>query len=268
MIAIDRFEVVKTGFRGYNEPAGDQREMLLDYETKSAKENSTSALRIVLISPKGPLYRHSTGIFKRTLRAAPLTLTTLASLVPQELNARVSLYDEGVEDLPTDIAADLIGMTVITGSANRTYELARRFRAQGLPVVLGGPHVTLLPAEAEQHADSVVVGYAEEAWPQLLRDFVRGQMKRRYDMDADFSFEKLGPLPFPRRELLKKKGYTTTNTFEATRGCVHNCEFCVVPSAWGTKPYQKPVGHVIDDIRRTRARRIIFYDLNLSLIHI
>ncbi len=220
-------------------------------------------MKIVLISPKGPLYRHRTGIFRKSLRAAPLTLTTLAALVPAELNAEIKIYDEGVEDLPTSLDADLIGMTVITGTAPRVYELAALFRKQSIPVVLGGPHVTLAPDEAAMHADAIVTGYAERTWPQLLRDLVAGGMKRRYDMAPDFSLSDPSDLPMPRRDLLGKKAYTTIDTFEATRGCVHDCSFCVVPSAWGRRPFQKPVAHVVDEIRRTGARKLIFYDLNL-----
>src|SRR5210317_914431 len=137
-------------------------------------------MKIVLISPKGPLYRHKGGIFKKSLRYQPLTLTTLAALIPNELNAVVELVDEGIEEIPEDFEADLIGMTVITGTAKRSYELAKRYRKRGIPVVLGGPHVTLLPDEAMQHADSVCIGYAEDSWPQLLRDFDRGQLQPVY----------------------------------------------------------------------------------------
>ncbi|MEM7393345.1 MAG: cobalamin-dependent protein [Verrucomicrobiota bacterium] len=219
-------------------------------------------MKIVLLSPKGPLYRHRTGIFRKSLRAAPLTLTTLASLIPSELNATVALYDEGIEDLPETLDADLIGMTVITGTAKRSYELAALYRAQNIPVVLGGPHVTLLPEEAAQHADAIVTGYAEDTWPALLHDFAAGKLKSRYTMDPAFTLDR-SDLPMPRRDLLKPGSYMTTNTFEATRGCVHKCAFCVVPSAWGGGPYQKPVGHIIDDIRQFGVRKLIFYDLNL-----
>ena len=222
-----------------------------------------SQMRIALISPKGPLYRHRTGIFRKSLRACPLTLSTLASLVPNELNAEIKVYDEGVEDLPRDVQADLVGMTVITGNAPRSYELSAEFRRRGIPVVLGGPHVTLIPDDAEEHADSLVTGYAEETWPRLLRDFSAGQMKRRYEMDPDFSFARIPNLPFPRRDLMNGRQYLTTNTFEATRGCIHKCEFCVVPSAWGRKPFQKPIEYIVEDIRRTGAKRLIFYDLNI-----
>ena len=220
-------------------------------------------LKIVLLSPKGPLYRHPRGIFRKLLRAAPLTLTTLAALVPEELNASVKMYDEGIENIPSSLEADLIGITVITGSSNRSYELADHFRRQGKTVVLGGPHVSLMPEEARDHADAIVTGYAEESWPQLLRDFVNGKLKGRYDMALDFSLEKPGLLPFARRDLLNKRKYLTINTFEATRACVHNCDFCVVPSAWGRRPFKKPVSHVVEDIRRMGVKRLIFYDLNL-----
>jgi radical SAM superfamily enzyme YgiQ (UPF0313 family) len=217
-------------------------------------------MRVALLSPKGPLYRNRGGIFKKSLRYQPLTLTTLAALAPPELGIDFVLHDEGIEDVPPDLDADLVGLTTITGSSSRAYELARHYRARGIPVVLGGPHVTLMPDEAMQHADAVCVGYAEETWPQLLRDFAAGQMLGRYDQGPHFT---LTNLPFPRRDLLDGRSFLTQAVFEATRACAHDCEFCVVPTAWGRKQFQKPVGHVIADIKRVGARRIIFIDLNL-----
>lgn len=218
-------------------------------------------MRIVLISPKGPLYRHRGGIFKKSLRYMPLTLTTLAALVPAEQEADLRLLDEGIEEVdPARIEADLIGLTVITGTAMRAYELAARFRERGIPVVLGGPHVTLAPDDAQPHADAIVVGYAEESWPELLRDFAAGRMRRRYDQRPGLS---LAGMPFPRRDLLSRSRYITDDVFEATRGCIHKCDFCVVPSAWGQKPFQKPVEEVVADIRQKGSRKLIFVDLNL-----
>ncbi|HVT89505.1 MAG TPA: radical SAM protein [Tepidisphaeraceae bacterium] len=220
----------------------------------------SSRIRIALISPKGPLYRHRGGIFRKSLRYQPLTLTTLAALIPPDIDTDLQLIDEGIGDVPENMDVDLVGLTVITGTAPRAYELAKRFRSRGITVVLGGPHVTLIPDDAQPHADAVVVGYAEDTWPQLLRDFCRGQMKPRYDQSPDLD---LSDRPFPRRELLPSKRYLTNNVFEATRGCVHNCDFCVVPSAWGRKPYQKPIQDIIEDIRRHGAKKLIFVDLNL-----
>ena len=217
-------------------------------------------MKVVLISPKGPLYRHKGGIFRKSLRYQPLTLTTLAALIPAELEAEIQLIDEGIQDIPHGLDADLIGMTVITGTAPRAYELSKHFRQQGIPVVLGGPHVTLMPEEAMRHADAVCVGYAEASWPQLLRDFGRGAMQRAYYQDPGLSLENL---PFPRRELFNERLFLTQAVFEATRSCGHDCEFCVAPAAWGRKQYQKPIDWVIEDIRRVGSKKILFVDLNL-----
>jgi len=221
---------------------------------------SERKLRIALVSPKGPLYRHRGGIWKKSLRYQPLTLTTLAALVPSDLPVELQLYDEGITDVPLDLDADLIGFTVITGTARRAYELADHFRRRGVTVVLGGPHVTLIPDDAQPHADAIVVGYAEDAWPQLLHDFASGVLQPRYDQSPGLD---LADRPFPRRELLPGSHYLTNNVFEATRGCIHNCDFCVVPAAWGRKPLQKPVEDVVADIRQHGGRKLIFVDLNL-----
>ena len=193
------------------------------------------------------------------MRYAPLTLTTLASLVPPELNADVRIIDEGVDDIPDDLEADLVGISAITGTAPRAYEIAARLRSRGVKVVIGGVHPTLMPEEAMANADSTVVGYAEESWPALLRDFAAGRMARRYDQSPTLS---LANLPFPQRELFDTSLVNVAHTLEATRGCIYQCEFCVVPAAWG-KPLQKPVADVVADIRQMRAKRLIFLDLNL-----
>jgi len=227
---------------------------------RAGAANLRLVLNIALISPKGPLYRHRGGIWRKSLRYQPLTLTTLAALVPEDVPARLQLFDEGIADVPLDLQADLVGLTVITGTARRAYELADHFRARGLAVVLGGPHVTLIPEDALAHADAVVIGYAEETWPQLLRDFTTRQWKREYRQSPGLD---LAGRPVARRDLLPSKRYLTSNVFEATRGCVHACDFCVVPTAWGRKPLQKPVEEVAADIRQHGAKKLIFVDLNL-----
>src|ERR1700677_455434 len=100
---------------------------------------SARKLKIALVSPKGPLYRHRGGIWKKSLRYQPLTLTTLASLIPAEIPVDVRLVDEGITSLPLALGSDLVGLTVITGTAKRAYELADHFRQRGITVVLGGP---------------------------------------------------------------------------------------------------------------------------------
>jgi len=223
-------------------------------------ETATKALKIVLISPRGPLYRKSGGVWKKSLRYAPLTLTTLASLIPPEIKTELVLVDEGIEDVDySQLDADLVGISIITGTAPRGYEIAAYYREQGTPVIMGGVHVTLAPDEAAQHADAIVIGYAEETFPQLLRDFVKGKMQDCYQQARP----NLANLPHPRRDLLNPKDYATIHTFEATRGCIHQCDFCVVPTAWGGKPLQKPVADVVDEIRSMGSKQLLFLDLNI-----
>ena len=193
-------------------------------------------MKIVLISPKGPLYRYKGGVFKKSLRYQPLTLTTLAALIPSDLDVDIELIDESIAIVPENLEADIIGMTVITGTAKRSYELAAQFRSRGQFVVLGGPHVTLLPQEAKHFADVIFTGYAEETWPQFLYDFVKGEHQEVYTQPLDFNLDH--PV-FPKRELLNNKHFLTHAVFEATRSCGHKCEFCVVPSAWGRKTVSK-----------------------------
>jgi len=112
-------------------------------------------VRILLIHPQNYLQRRSTGIYGRSLRYAPLTMPTLKALVPPELGAEVRIMDEMVEDVAFDDPADLVGITAITGTAPRAYEIADRFRARGATVVLGGVHPTLRTEESLQHARAV-----------------------------------------------------------------------------------------------------------------
>jgi radical SAM superfamily enzyme YgiQ (UPF0313 family) len=184
----------------------------------------------------------------------------LAALIPEELGVELVLIDESIESIPDELEADIIGMTVITGTAKRSYELAIQFRSRGKFVVLGGPHITLMPWEARAFADVLFVGYAEQTWPQFLYDFAQGKHQKLYEQSQSFNLD--NPV-FPKRELFSKSHFLTQAVFEATRSCIHHCEFCVVPSAWGSKQYQKPIDFVIEDIKRVGQRRIIFVDLNL-----
>src|SRR5687768_10246630 len=157
-------------------------------------------MKILLVMPQSEMYRRG-GIFSKSLRYAPLTLTTLAALVPEELNAEVRILDEGAEPLDLDrVDADLVGITCITPNAPRVYAISAELRSRGMKVVIGGVHPTLVPSEAQPHADAIVTGYAEQSWPRLLRDFAAGRLEARYDEGAGYRFENV---PEPRRDLLR-----------------------------------------------------------------
>lgn len=215
-------------------------------------------MKITLIMTHGKIHRKG-GIFNKSLRYAPLTLTTLAAEVPPELDAEIELIDEGVEYLdPSAVEADIVGITCITGTSSRAYEISAAIRRKGIPVVMGGVHPTLIPDEVQNHADSVVTGFADETWPQLLRDFSRGQMLPRYSQSPNF---RLAGLPEPRRDLLKASRYVTMNTVQATRGCPWKCTFCVVPVAWPGYLH-RPIPEVIAEIERLPGKQFLFLDLS------
>ena len=214
-------------------------------------------MKITLVLPYDSTYRFRQGTFKRSILYPPLTLTILAALVPPELEATVRIIDEGAEELPGRLETDIVGISTCTATAPRAYALADRFRRQGAAVVLGGVHPTLLPQEASRHADAVVVGMAEKSWPRLLKDFQKGHMKRIYDMPLETD---LTEVPFPRRELLRKDRYLTTNTVMATRGCPNRCRFCAIPVARQSGFYARKVEDVIAEIKSLPPGPVIFLD--------
>jgi radical SAM superfamily enzyme YgiQ (UPF0313 family) len=216
-------------------------------------------MKIQLLSPAGEIHRNTTGIFKTSLRYAPLTLTTLAALVPEELNAEITIQDEGVQPLDLDFPPSLVGITAITGTSLRAYEIADRLRARGHTVVIGGVHATLLPEEAAAHADAIVTSYAEKSWPELLRDYAAGRMKKHYFAPTG---KRLEGVPIARRDLLKKKKYATVNVIEATRGCPHKCDFCAVPAAWANIYAHRPIEEVVAELRTFEGRHALFIDLS------
>jgi radical SAM superfamily enzyme YgiQ (UPF0313 family) len=216
-------------------------------------------VKIQLLSPAGEIHRNRTGIFKSSLRYAPLTLTTLAALVPEDVNAEIAIQDEGVQPLDLNADGDLFGITAITGTAPRAYAIADELRARGRTVVIGGPHATLLPDEAAAHADAVVVGYAERSWPQLVRDFAAGKLQPRYSMPTG---RNLTGVPIARRDLLDKRKYATVNVIEATRGCPHKCDFCVVPTAWANTYAHRPIEEVVAELATFKKRHAVFIDLS------
>ncbi len=213
-------------------------------------------MKVAFISPAGAMHRYN-GSFFKTLHYAPLTLTTLASYLPEDVD--VEIYDETVEKIPLDLDADLIGITAITGTAERAYRYAKYFRSKGIKVILGGPHPTLMPEEAINHADSVVVGFADNLIPAIIKDFKEGKLKKIYRANGVSLINK----PLPRRDLLKKGRYITINSVEAVRGCIHTCKFCVIPTLMNYKLYKRPLREVIEEIEKLPGKEVIFIDVNL-----
>lgn len=218
-------------------------------------------MKILLILPHDTIYRYRGFISKLIGPYAPLTLITLAALVPPEFDAQIDILDEGIQNPASydNQTYDVVGITCVTPSANRAYKLAEYWRKRGAFVVLGGAHPTLMPDEAQQHADSVVVGLAEETWPQLLRDFKAGVAQKRYHTRYSGELS----CPPPRRDLFPRLGYLPMPTVQANRGCPNHCFYCVVNQGDYSRCVVRPIPEVIDEIQQTRARRIMLLDPNL-----
>jgi radical SAM superfamily enzyme YgiQ (UPF0313 family) len=220
-------------------------------------------MKLLLIMADARIHRLKIGPFACSFREAPLTLTTLAAMIPKELNIETELLDESVQriDFVKYHDFDLVGISAITGTSLRAYDIADYFRSKSIPVVMGGVHVTIFPDEAQKHADFIIAGFAEKTWPEFLKDFKEKKAKKRYVSAIDKMY--LEDIPIPRRDLQKKFGYMMPNTVMATRGCKNSCDFCTVPVI--CKGYHKrPIPDIIRDIRTIKAKRFTFNDVSIT----
>lgn len=187
-----------------------------------------------------------------------LGLPTVAAITPSDWD--VAIHDARVTDLDYEQKVDLVGITGYTAEIPSTYAIADQFRKRGVPVILGGVHVSALPEEALAHADAVIIGEAEEIWEQVLRDFSSGTMKTTYHSETLCS---MGKMKIPRRELLNRNMYTSFHTIQATRGCPYDCDYCSVTGVFGHKFRTRPIGEVLDEIRAFGSRDFLFADDNI-----
>jgi len=194
-------------------------------------------------------------------RIPNLALPILASLSPTD--AQISFTDELLTpiNLEKDLKeVDLVGITVLSKTALRAYKIADAYRKKGIPVVLGGIHCSALPEEAKKHADSVVIGEAEEVWPHLIEDARAGSLKPFYRQEG---YTELSKIPIPRRDILPKRGYLPLDVVQVTRGCPFRCEFCTVQNFFGEAYRFRPISDVVDEIRRLPHRWMMFNDDNI-----
>lgn len=193
---------------------------------------------------------------------APLTLATLSALIPKELNCNVEVCDEIVSKMKYDKKHyDIVAITIQTSVANRGYELAKEFKRRGSYIVLGGYHTTYMPDEALNYADTIIIGAAEYSWPQFLKDFANNKPRKIYDMQKI----KGEDIIEPDRSVIPKRKYLKYPAVIANRGCPNNCDFCVISEMW-RKCEVRPIENVIEEIKKLKSRKIIFFDPNFFAI--
>jgi radical SAM superfamily enzyme YgiQ (UPF0313 family) len=217
-------------------------------------------VRLHLINPSNPLVSivgDQKSRWNRCRVWQPLSLMTLAGLTPPEWD--VALFDENIANVRDDQTPrpDLVGITAFTSQAPRAYEIAARFRRQGVPVVMGGIHATMCVDEAMAHVNSVVTGEAEAVWPLVLADAAAGHLKPRYDGGLA-GMEAVRPA---RHDLLAKD--YAFGAIQTTRGCPMNCTFCSVTAFNGAHYRQRSIAEVVSEFQSIPEKRVLVVDDNL-----
>ncbi len=189
----------------------------------------------------------------------PLGLATLAGYLDED--DQVTLQDEHVERLDLNDDPDLVVIQVYITSAYRAYALADHYRAKGAYVALGGLHVTSLPEEAAQHADSIFLGPGEDIWPTFLADYRAGHPAKVYKSGV----RTLLGVPRIRRDLIKRNLYLVPNSIVVSRGCPHVCDFCYKEAFFkgGKSFYTLQVDDALAEIERLPGRHLYFLDDHL-----
>jgi radical SAM superfamily enzyme YgiQ (UPF0313 family) len=199
------------------------------------------------------LVRANMGNYRSKDAMMPLSMAILAARTPKGIDVR--FYDDKVETIPEDDYPDLMAITVETFTARRAYQIADRYRARGIPVVMGGYHPTFLSEEALRHADAVVIGDAEGSWERVLDDFQKGRLQQRYvggnqrPLD-DFVLD---------REIFRGKKYVPVIPVQYGRGCRFACNFCSIRAFYQDDLRTRSPQQLANELSRLQTKRLVFF---------
>lgn len=190
----------------------------------------------------------------------PYVLLTLAALTPNDVE--VIIEDENVEALCLNDEVDLVGITVITQTANRAFQIGDQYKGRGITVLMGGVFAEACPDDCLKHADTVILSEAEDIWQNIIDDFRRGCLKQIYESPVR---PKLNNRPLPRHDLIAdKKGYFSHNLVMISRGCPNRCEYCSSGVHWKGQIKTRPVEDIIREIELLAPKQpLLFIDDNL-----
>jgi radical SAM superfamily enzyme YgiQ (UPF0313 family) len=229
----------------------------LDGELRTGPPRARYALLINPFYPKDP---HAS--FGKHVLTPSLALTSIAGATPPHWE--VTYWDENLLQgaPPSEPFPQVVGITVHLTFAERAYELAGWYRGRGAKVVLGGLHVLSCPEEVAPHADAMAIGEGVQVWPEILRDVEAGTLRPVYRGSYRRPFR---DEPSPRRDLLPRRGFLTTTSLIATRGCHNRCGFCYLATDGLTMPYQvRDVEQVVAEFREDGQPYGVFVDNNLG----
>ncbi len=214
-------------------------------------------MKVALICPKQTSINFNSIPF---LNFPNQAIHLLASITPR--NWDVEIIDENIAPIDFETNADLVAITALSALAPRAYEIAAKFRKRGIPVIMGGIHATVMPDEVAEHVDSVVIGEADEIWPQILNDFEQGRLQKLYRPALPLSLDLR-----ETRKVTKTYGIKFVNWLPLSikvtymqlgRGCPHNCEFCSVTKTSGRVIRTKSIPYIIGKIKEEMVRSMNF----------
>jgi len=218
-------------------------------------------MKILLVQPNYAMGDSFLDYLKMKLFWSPyITLQQIATITPKK--HMVEILDETYHKIDFNKEYDLVGITSCTPSAPKAYQIADEFMKRDIKVVLGGYHPSALPDEAKQHADSVVIGEAENSWPVLLEDLENNRLQEFYHSKIPSDLSNLPPI---RRDIGVSS--FTAARIEATRGCPNRCEFCSISnSKIGWHVFRKkPVENVIRELNLIPQKFLTFCDTSLTI---
>jgi radical SAM superfamily enzyme YgiQ (UPF0313 family) len=216
--------------------------------------------RLLIIQPSHYLSKENHTLLKTGMKPlVPLTLPYLAALTPEGWD--VTLVDEEIQDVDfhSKPKPDVVAITTWTIHSIRAYDIADEFRRQGVPVIMGGPHVWFDPQEAARHCDAIGIGEGEPIWARMLEDAINGSLQKVYH---EPQIPSLAGLPLPRWDMLDLRKYGPFKTYSlmSSRGCPMQCDFCSERLYLGGGYRVRPTEEVIEDIQHTGAKSIFFGD--------
>ncbi len=214
--------------------------------------------KLLIVQPTYYRSKSDFSLYKTKSRTLiGLTLPYLAALTPRDWN--VELVDEQLMDVDFAASVDVVAISAWTINSFRAYDIARKFRNRGIPVIMGGPHTFFHSDEATEHCDAVGIGEGEDIWPLMLHDAAAGKLKKFYRASVQHD---LKGLPLPRYELLNQRGswWAQTYSVQSSRGCPFKCDFCSERFYMGMRYRYRPVQEIVDEIRHIKAKNVFFAD--------
>ncbi len=203
-------------------------------------------MKVTLIKPKYPSTHESGALSNKiNLWSYFSSLVVVSSLFPDSCD--IEYYDEDFEPIDFLRETDYVLLTSLTYSSPRAYEIAAIYKEANIPVIMGGIHASLVPDEALQHVDSIIIGEAEAVFDELYNDMLSGHLKKVYKSNSFIPADKIAGLD--RRLIVRKDYLKKKNVTQFVRGCPHNCTFCTVTKFFGNKFRYRPLEQVIDEIK-------------------